>query len=149
MTNKFRISIKLLILVFLSAGQINFSQDKAQKIDELVQKYNELGLFNGVVLVAEDGNIVYSKGIGYADIENKIPKTANTKFRLASITKQFTATLVMQLVEKGKIKLDGKLLDYLPYYRKDIGEKVTIRQILSHTAGIGNYTNNGQFMQEE
>jgi CubicO group peptidase (beta-lactamase class C family) len=96
--------------------------------------------FNGAVLVAEGGSVIYSKGFGYADFENKIPNTPQTKFRLASITKQFTAALIMQLVEKGKIQLDGRLSGYLPYYRKDIGDKITIHQILSHTSGLANYT---------
>jgi len=125
------------------------AQDKVKQIDELVQKYYELGQINGSVLVAEGGNIIYSKGIGFADIENKIANKPDTKFRLASVTKQFTATLVMQLVEKGKIKLDGKLSDYLTYYRKDIGDKITIHQILSHTSGIANYTDDAKFMQDE
>lgn len=136
------------LLLFVFTHHIH-SQDKVQKIDELIQKYNELGQFNGAVLVAEDGNIILSKGYGMADFEKQIPNNNLTKFRLASVTKQFTAMLVMQLVEKGKIKLDGKLSEYLPYYRKDIGEKITIHQILSHTAGLANYTNNRQFMQDE
>ena len=73
-------------------------------------------------------------------MEWKISNTPDTKFRLGSITKQFTATLIMQLVEEGKVKLDGKLSDYLLDYRKDIGEKVTVHQLLNHTSGIPSYT---------
>src|SRR5690349_17117631 len=150
---KFFKSSNLFAVILLYAVQLVFintlfSQDKQQKIDELVKKYHELGQFNGAVLVAENGNIIYSKGVGYADMENKIPNMSDTKFRLASVTKQFTATLIMQLVEQGKISLDGKLSDYLPYYRKDVGDRITIHQILSHTSGLGNYTDNRQFMQE-
>lgn len=145
---KISIFIYAVLLFAASSHQIS-AQDKMQKIDELVQKYNALGQINGAVLVAENGNVIYSKGIGYADIENKIPNNADTKFRLASITKQFTAALILQLVEKGKIKLDGKLSDYLPYYRKDVGDKITIHQILSHTAGISNYTDKASFMQSD
>jgi CubicO group peptidase (beta-lactamase class C family) len=75
-----------------------------------------------------------------ANMEWNIPNTTDTRFRLGSITKQFTATLILQLVEQGKIKLDGKLSDYLPEYRKDIGQKVTIHQLLNHTSGIPSYT---------
>src|SRR5207244_12867504 len=57
-------------------------------------------------------------------------------FRLGSITKQFTSMLIMQQVARGTIKLDGHLSDYLPYYRHDTGSKVTISQLLSHTSGI-------------
>jgi CubicO group peptidase (beta-lactamase class C family) len=144
-----KLALFLLLIAQLIFSQAVFSQYKAQKIDELVNKYNELGQFNGAVLVAENGNIIYSKGIGYADMENKIPNKTDTKFRIASVTKQFTATLIMQLVEKGKIKLDGKLSKYLPYYRKDTGDKITIHQILSHTSGLANYTDNPEFMQDE
>ncbi len=140
---------RILLLTFLFAASAVFSQDKVQKIDELAQKYHELGQFNGALLVAEGGKVIYAKGFGFADVEKKIPNAADTKFRLASVTKQFTATLIMQLVEKGKIKLDGKLSDYLPYYRKDIGDKITIHQILSHTSGLANYTDSRSFMTDE
>ncbi|MBZ0201832.1 MAG: serine hydrolase [Ignavibacteria bacterium] len=139
----------LVVLMVFSLPLHTYTQDKAEKIDALVQKYFDLKQFNGSVLVAEDGNVIYSKGIGMADVEKQIPNKPDTKFRLASVTKQFTATLIMQLVEKGKIKLEGKLSDYLPYYRKDIGEKITIHQILSHTSGMDNYTDNLKFLQEE
>lgn len=142
-----RYLIIALFVLILPSTQI-YSQDRSGQIDELVQKYYDLGQFNGTILVAKNGNIIYSKGVGYADMENKIPHKTDTKFRLASVTKQFTAALILQLAEKGKIKLDGKLSEYLPYYRKDIGDKITISQILSHTAGIDNYTNNRQFMEE-
>ena len=140
--------IWLFSLLIIASHQV-FSQDKVQKIDELIQKYFEMGQFNGAVLVAEDGKVIFSKGFGYSDMENKIPVKTDTKFRLASVTKQFTATLIMQLVENGKINLDGKLIEYLPYYRKDVGERITIRQILSHTAGLSNYTNSKSFMEEQ
>jgi CubicO group peptidase (beta-lactamase class C family) len=80
-------------------------------------------------------------------MEWNIPNTPDTKFRLGSITKQFTATIILQLVEQGKIKLDGKLSDYLPDYRKDVGEKVTIHNLLTHTSGIPNYTSQPGFFE--
>jgi CubicO group peptidase (beta-lactamase class C family) len=61
------------------------------------------------------------------------------------VTKQFTAALILQLVDEGKVKLDGKITDYLPDYRKDTGEKVTIHQLLNHTSGISSYTSNPEF----
>ena len=101
---------------------------------------NKYRLFNGSVLVAENGKVIYKKGLGLAQMEWNIPNTPDTRFRLGSITKQFTATLILQLVEQGKVKLDGKVSDYLPAYRKDIGEKVTVHQLLNHTSGIPSYT---------
>ena len=81
-------------------------------------------------------------------MEWNIPNSYDTKFRLGSITKQFTSMLIMQLVEKGKIKLDDKITDYLPYYRKDIGDKVTIEMLLTHTSGIPSYTNQPDFFEK-
>src|SRR5437667_11273502 len=117
-----------------------FAQDKAGKIDQMLSLFNQYGQFNGAALVDDNGNVIYKKCFGLANMEWNIPNTPETKFRLGSITKQFTATLILQLVEQGKIKLDGKLIDYLPDYRKDTGVKVTIHNLLSHTSGIPSYT---------
>jgi CubicO group peptidase (beta-lactamase class C family) len=70
------------------------------------------------------------------------------KFRLGSITKQFTSMLIMQQVAKGSIKLEGHITDYLPYYRQDTGSKVTISQLLSHTSGIPSYTDDPKFFAD-
>lgn len=136
-------TIKLILILFISFLFIpNFalSQDKAAKIDDLIHRYNQYKLFNGSVLVAQDGKVIFKKGYGYANMEWKVPNTADTKFRIGSISKQFTAAIILQLVEEGKIKLDGKITDYLPDYRKDTGEKVSIHQLLNHTSGIFSYT---------
>src|SRR5687767_6316109 len=130
----------LFIVVFIIA--INtFAQQNVKKIDELIKQYHDYGQFNGSVLVAENGKVVYKKGFGMANMEWNIPNSADTRFRIASITKQFTAALILQLVEEGKIRLDGKITDYLIDYRKDTGEKVTIHQLLNHTSGIPDYRN--------
>lgn len=116
------------------------SSEKAKKIDEVLSLANKYRLFNGSVLVAENGKVIHKKGYGRANMEWNIPNTPDTRFRLGSITKQFTAALILQLVDEGKVKIDGKLSDYLPTYRKDVGEKVTIHQLLNHTSGIPSYT---------
>ncbi len=108
-----RISALILVL-FSIAATTAMAQDRAARIDDLMKKYHEYGQFNGSVLVAENGRVIYKKGLGWANMEWKVPNETDTKFRLASITKQFTAAAIMQLVEQGKIKLDGKITDYLP-----------------------------------
>ncbi len=152
MNQTIRFSLKIMIVslvfhlvVFTNAG---LSQSKIEKIDEVVSKYMEYRKFNGTVLVAEKGSVIFKKGYGFADHEWQIPLTTDTKFRLGSITKQFTSMLVLQLVEKGEIELEGNLSDYLPYYRKDIGEKVTIHHLLTHTSGIPSYTGLPDFFDE-
>ncbi|HKO95522.1 MAG TPA: serine hydrolase [Pyrinomonadaceae bacterium] len=121
---------------------------KAAKIDEVMTTANKYRLFNGSVLVAENGKVIYKKGLGLANMEWNIPNTPETRFRLGSITKQFTAALILQLVDQGKVKVDGKLSDYLPTYRKDVGEKVTVHQLLNHTSGIPSYTGLPSFMKD-
>lgn len=137
----------LFIVLFITAGNA-FAQQNVQKIDELMKQYYDYGQFNGSILVAEKGKVVYKKGFGMANMEWTIPNSADTKFRIGSVTKQFTATLILQLVEEGKIKLDGKLTEYLPDYRKETGDKVTIHQLLNHTSGIPSYTGLPTFFAE-
>jgi CubicO group peptidase (beta-lactamase class C family) len=140
----------LLFLGFLLLSvQIHaYPQDKISKIDALIKVYNDYGQFNGSVLVAERGKVIYKKGFGLANREWNIPNKPNTKFRLGSITKQFTSMLLLQLVDKGKIDLQGKLSDYLPYYRKDTGSQVTIHHLLTHSSGIPSYTSIPKFFEE-
>ena len=98
------------------------------------------GDFNGSVLVARQKQIIYERGFGFANFEWKIPNAVNTKFEIGSMTKQFTAVLVLQFVNEGKLRLDGHLSDYLPYYRRDTGNRVTISELLAHTSGIPSFT---------
>src|SRR5690242_20769651 len=127
-------------VILLASQHTAFAQDHAAKIQEVLALAHKYRQFNGSVLVAENGKVIYKGAFGLANMEWNIPNTPDTRFRLGSITKQFTATITLQLVEQGKIKLDGKLSDYLPDYRKDIGEKVTIHHLLTHTSGIPSYT---------
>jgi CubicO group peptidase (beta-lactamase class C family) len=115
-------------------------QSKSDKIDALISTYAEYGKFNGAVLVAEGGEIIYKKGWGLANVEEKIPNKPDTKFRLGSVTKQFTATLIVQLVSENKLKLDVPISTYLPDYPKKTGDIITIHHLLTHTSGIPDFT---------
>jgi len=136
------------VLVVLALQPAVLGQDKAVRIEEYMKRANGLKQFNGAVLVAENGKIVYKKGLGLANMEWNVANEADTKFRIGSVTKQFTSMLILQLVEGGKLKLDGKLSDYLPDYRKDIGDKVTIHHLLTHTSGIPSYTGLPKFFED-
>lgn len=114
---------------------------KALRIKTLLSQYHAIGQLNGAVLVADHGKVVYQGAFGLASHEWKIPNATDTAFRIASLTKQFTAALTMQLVEQGKIKLDDKIGTYVPDLRADIGSQVTIHQLLNHTSGIVDYAN--------
>lgn len=113
--------------------------DKPARIDELMALYHEFGQFSGTVLVAERGDVIYQRGFGHANREWDVPNGPDTKFLLASITKTFTAALVMQLVEEGELSLLGTVSDYLPWYRSDVGNRITIHALLTHTSGLPDY----------
>jgi len=130
------------LLVFIVAGifNVSYGQAKVDKLDKLIRAYAEYGKFNGSVLVAEKGKVIYKKGFGLANMEWNIRNQPDTKHRLGSITKQFTAMLIMQLVERGKLKLDVPISTYLPDYPKKNGDVVTIHHLLTHSSGIPNLT---------
>lgn len=118
---------------------------KAAQISTLMSAYHKLGYLDGAVLVAEKGAVIYKEAFGLANREWNVPNTVDTRYRIASITKTFTATLVMKLVEEGKVKLDARITEYLPDYRKDTGDKVTIHHLLAHESGIPDYVNQPGF----
>lgn len=98
------------------------------------------GKFAGAVLLAKDGKPIFSGAYGMADREKKIPNTLNTKFRIGSMNKMFTAVATVQLVQAGKLSLSDPLGKYLTDYpNKDIATKVTIQQLLTHTGGTGDF----------
>ncbi|MHC0439105.1 serine hydrolase [Flavobacterium sp. 3-210] len=140
--------IALFALLFLFTIT-TFAQDKAKQIEQLLNKYNEYGQFNGSALVAENGKVIFKKGFGSANFEWNIPNQPDTKFRLGSITKQFTALLIVKLAEEGKIKLDVPITTYLPDYPKENGDKITIHNLLTHTSGIPNYTASPNFLKDK
>ncbi len=97
------------------------------------------------VLVARDGRIIYQKSFGYADIGNRVPFTINTKSRIGSVTKQFTASAILKLQEEGKLSVNDKLSKFIPDFPR--GDEVTIHHLLTHTSGIQNYTDKPNFMK--
>jgi len=120
-------------------------QEIASKLDDLMKARAELGEFSGAILVARNGNLILENAYGLANIELNVPNDIDTKFKIGSITKQFTAILVLQMVEKGLIDLNKTIFDYLPEYPSPQGKKITIHQLLSHTSGIPNFTARPQF----
>jgi CubicO group peptidase (beta-lactamase class C family) len=136
------------VIAFVATFTVSFAQTKTTQLDELLNKYTEYGQFNGSVLVADHGKVIYKKGFGLANREWDIPNAPDTKHRLGSITKQFTAMLIMQLVAEGKLDLQATISKYLPDYSKVNGEKITIHQLLNHTSGTPNYTSFPNFFKE-
>lgn len=116
----------------------------AAKIDPLVLEAMKRDQVVGAsVGVMKHGEILLAKGYGYADLENRVPATEHTVYRLGSITKQFTAVAIMMLVEQGRVGLDDEITKYLPDYPTR-GHKITIDRLLNHTSGIKGYTEMGE-----
>ena len=111
----------------------------AAEIDALVQENHQNGVYDGAVLVARDGQVILSQGYGFADREKQIPNTPQTKFRIASITKQFTAMAILLLQEQGKLNIDDSICNYITDC-PEIFEPVKIRHLLSQSAGLPNNT---------
>jgi CubicO group peptidase (beta-lactamase class C family) len=141
-------ALPLVLACLASLGYAAETADKAAKIDKLMSQYADYGVFSGTVLVSVRDQVLFKKGYGLANRKWDIPNTPDVKFRLGSITKQFTSMLVMQQVAKSTMRLDGHLSDYLPYYRKDVGSKVTVHQLLNHTSGIPSYTDDPKFIPD-
>jgi CubicO group peptidase (beta-lactamase class C family) len=96
------------------------------------------------VLVAQNGKIILEAGFGFADVEKGVPVSTETRFRIGSVTKQFTAAAILKLVEAGKLSLSDPLSKFIPDFPR--GNEVTIHQLLTHTSGIESYTGKPDFM---
>ena len=107
-------------------------------IDSIVQNSVTANLFEGTVLIAENGNTIYHNSFGFKDNENLVPITNKTHFGIASITKLFTAIIVMQLVEEGKLQLKDNIETLLPEYEIPNSKKITIHHLLLHITGLPN-----------
>jgi len=136
-------SIKALIFAFITLLTLNsFSQSTNKELFNRINTYLESSVtngFSGVVLVSKKGEIILSKGYGWADRKNKIPNSPSTVFNIGSVTKQFTASAVLKLVEQGRIETSDKIGSYFnqaPVDKRDI----SIHQLLTHTSGISNKT---------
>lgn len=132
----------VLCLVFIAGGQ-----DTGSKIDSLITAYARSNQFNGSALVSQKGTILINKGYGYRNAAGKIPNDAQSIFQLGSITKQFTAAVILKLQEEKKLSVSDKLSKFFPDYPK--GDSITIEQLLTHTSGIYSYTDDDNFMSTE
>ncbi len=126
----------LLILASFTASHAQ-TLDKA-KLDQFFDRLAEKNKAMGSLIIAKDGNVLYTRAIGYAQVDAtaKKPLTAASRFRIASITKTFTAVMILQLVEEGKLKLTDTLDKFFPEVPN--ARKITILQMLSHRSGIPN-----------
>jgi CubicO group peptidase (beta-lactamase class C family) len=123
----------VLLILFLS---INAFGQENQKIENLLQNAYQKGEYSGAVLVAKGDKVIYKGAVGLANRQWNIQNTINTRFRINSITKQFTSLLLIQLVEEGKVDLDKTISDYLSVFPRIKGEKVSVRNLLLSASGL-------------
>lgn len=121
----------IMVFAYTLLGQ---SKNLNKFIDSFAQQNN----FNGTILVQQRSKISCQKSFGLANFQFKVPNQLDTKYKIASITKLFTSVLIMRSVENGAIDLNKTIKAYLPDYKGEGGDKVTICQLLNHTSGMAN-----------
>ncbi len=139
---------KPLVLLLLLATVFSFGQETEKgrfaKIDSLMNYLYANGKFMGSIALREKDKVVFSKAYGYSDVEHETKATPQTKYKIGSITKTFTACVIFQLVEEKKLKLESKLSEFFPKIKN--ADKITIAQMLGHSSGIYNYTTDSTFV---
>ena len=132
----------------LSAAQTVAPPEKGHLMDALDRVVQETvsadTMVGATVAVRYGDDLLFARGYGMADLEQHVPVTTSTVFKIGSVTKQFTAAMILQLVEEGKIDLNDELAEFLPGFPTP-GQAVTVHQLLNHTSGIPSYTAQDDF----
>jgi len=131
----FRKTVLFIAVLFLVIASKASCQDLTDKADAYLSTWAKQGRFSGVVLIAKDGKVVLRKGYGMANFELNVPNTPETVFRIGSITKMFTAFSILQLEERGKLKVSDPVIQYIPELPR-AWSAITIHQLLCHKSGI-------------
>lgn len=139
----------LLVFLFSTLGalaQSGLNPNLGLEFDRLLSERYQPGQPGVAALVAKDGQVIYRKSFGMANLELDVPMTPDMVFRIGSITKQFTAVAILQLMEQGKLSLDDEITRFIPDYPTQ-GHKITIHHLLNHTSGIKSYTSMPKFRE--
>jgi D-alanyl-D-alanine carboxypeptidase len=132
-----------LFFVFLTSLTTFAQNINSQGITDFLHHLEKNNKMMGSVSIAQNGELIYHKNIGWIDVENNIKVNKNTKYRIASITKTFTSILILQAIEEGKLRMDSKLAKYFPNVKN--ADKITIEHLLRHTHGVFNFTEKEDF----
>ena len=128
-------SILIISLIRIALCQSNFDSEKLDKYFEVLEQHNK---FMGSVAVSKNGEIIYSKTIGFANIENNLKANENSKYKIGSITKTFTSVLILKAVEDKKLNLNQTINTWFPSIEN--ANKITIENLLNHRSGINDFT---------
>lgn len=135
------ITVMLLTLSQIGLAQSNFDKTK---LDNYFNTLEENNKFMGSVAVSKNGEIIYSKTVGFSDIENNVKATENSKYRIGSISKSFTTVLILKAVEEKKLNLNQTIDKWFPTIKN--GMKISLKHLLSHRSGIHNFTDNKDYL---
>ena len=140
--------IKTIVITFLTfaISQIGLAQtnfDKT-KLDNYFNALEQNNKFMGSVAVSKNGEVIYTKSVGFTDVENNVKSTDNSKYRIGSISKTFTAVLILKAVEEKKINLSQTINKWFPTLKN--AKKITIEHLLRHRSGIHNFTNDNDYL---
>jgi CubicO group peptidase (beta-lactamase class C family) len=141
------IMISALILAGGLAVMASASNELQDKIAHIVKAETRYDLFSGTVLVAKDGQVIYSGAFGDANKEAGDPITLETRFNISSVQKTFIATLIMQLHQEGRVNIDDRLTEYYPQCPWKSAEQIRLRYLLNHTSGLSDYRDNEEYQQ--
>jgi len=130
------------------AESLTIKNELIAESDDYITGLAKLNKFSGSVLIAHRGNVLLSKGYGMADLEHEVPNTPETKFRLASVTKQFTSMVIMILQEKGELSVHDPVCNFVPDCPA-AWQEITIHHLLTHTSGIPSFTSFPDNLQYE
>lgn len=134
-------TILVLTLSLIGFAQSNFDKTKLDNYFNALEQNNK---FMGSVAVSKNGEIIYTKSIGFADIENNLKATENSKYRIGSITKSFTTVLVLKAIEQKKLDLNQSIDKWFPTIKN--AKQITVKHLLSHRSGIHNFTNDKDYL---
>ncbi|MEO1032675.1 MAG: serine hydrolase [Bacteroidota bacterium] len=143
MQTKFSLLVLALSFLFTTTFQ---AQDLTSQFDDVVSKYYQSDMPGATILVAKDGKAIYRNAVGKSNLELDVDMVPENVFRLASITKQFTAVAILMLEEQGKLRLDDPITKFIPDYPTQ-GKTITIHHLLNHTSGIKSYTSMGNLVE--
>lgn len=136
----------LTTVLFLTLSQIGLAQtnfDKT-KLDKYFNSLEQNNKFMGSVAVSKNGEIINTKSIGFADVENNIKATENSKYRIGSISKSFTTVLILKAVEQNKLNLNQTIDKWFPTIKN--ANKITVKHLLSYRSGIHNFTDDEDYL---
>lgn len=127
-----------LLYAALVLGSRAHATVKSDAVDALFAAYNRGSVPGASVIVIRDGKVLYRHAYGFADLEEHVSATTATNYRLASVTKQFTAMAILMLADRKRLSLDDNLTSFFPDYPA-YGKQITVRQLLTHTSGLKAY----------